>query len=870
MQSKEDSPTPAAEAPEGIAPGPERDAEQSGSPDATLLVWAHRQRELAAMGGTNEGPPILPPVVEDVPLERLAATLHWVRSWHRGEPGAGGDLQTPDDGFVPALLHPFRQMQKIRHDYPLFLFPPGKTEPERLSIPLADLMRDLVQEFATEADEGRILKDNLPRLERKVREEMAATEAPVSAADAIAEAGKVIEGELKLGDENTQELATDLGRLIEALPGNGELLGLSRHAPLYLYLLAARHLATTRRAALIREIAALRHKLHDVLLIDIAKEPERRQADAVEVSVGPAATQHVDTAELAKILGPVRGTETMDLHRRKRIEEIIEHLDRYLYKETFPLMRLVHHGEIPPAWETMGTDWRVVGDTPIGQTASELFDEQADAFAKLFATMRMARLEIVDGFDPAKHEHLLKGFDWEAFSREELLALPPVVAVESAERVQDDGMINISRVQLSGRPIAVLVLMQPASNPRTSTVGDPLMGYRLEMGYRGISYRGSFVHQCSAASPDQMMEGFRRSLQTTRASLHIVACGLTADGGAPPLGAWLHASAAIEGRAHPLFSYDPDMGDDWASRFNFEANPQAQEDWPRYQLPCHTQTGEEQTLDLAFTFADFTLMEKAFRDHYRVIPDDCESGEFVTMDRYLQLPAEDSVELVPYTWAVDTGGRLRRLAMTRRLAFVCRDRLGFWHILQEFAGLRGEHIQAAVRREREKLETQFAEQRAELEDSHAAEIETARSEAAGKAMKGLAATLLQTDVSRLAASTIPSARPMAAPAGSVDAPTEVEAPAEAETVEEDDEGPGDPWINSILCTTCNDCTNINSRLFVYNGSKQATIGDPSAGTFAQLVEAAEKCPSRCIHPGKPLNPDEPNLEELIKRAKPFN
>jgi hypothetical protein len=42
------------------------------------------------------------------------------------------------------------------------------------------------------------------------------------------------------------------------------------------------------------------------------------------------------------------------------------------------------------------------------------------------------------------------------------------------------------------------------------------------------------------------------------------------------------------------------------------------------------------------------------------------------------------------------------------------------------------------------------------------------------------------------------------------------------------------------------------------------------GTFAQLVEAAEICPSKCIHPGKPQNPDEEGLEELMARAKPFN
>jgi pyruvate-ferredoxin/flavodoxin oxidoreductase len=36
------------------------------------------------------------------------------------------------------------------------------------------------------------------------------------------------------------------------------------------------------------------------------------------------------------------------------------------------------------------------------------------------------------------------------------------------------------------------------------------------------------------------------------------------------------------------------------------------------------------------------------------------------------------------------------------------------------------------------------------------------------------------------------------------------------------------------------------------------------------VIGAEKCPAKCIHPGKPLNPDEPGLEALMDRAAPFN
>jgi hypothetical protein len=63
---------------------------------------------------------------------------------------------------------------------------------------------------------------------------------------------------------------------------------------------------------------------------------------------------------------------------------------------------------------------------------------------------------------------------------------------------------------------------------------------------------------------------------------------------------------------------------------------------------------------------------------------------------------------------------------------------------------------------------------------------------------------------------------------------------------------------------------INKMMFVYNDDKQAIIKDPQAGTFADLVAAAEICPAKCIHPGKPLDPNEAGLAELIVRAEPFN
>jgi hypothetical protein len=37
-----------------------------------------------------------------------------------------------------------------------------------------------------------------------------------------------------------------------------------------------------------------------------------------------------------------------------------------------------------------------------------------------------------------------------------------------------------------------------------------------------------------------------------------------------------------------------------------------------------------------------------------------------------------------------------------------------------------------------------------------------------------------------------------------------------------------------------------------------------------LVQAAESCQVAIIHPGKPRNPNEPGLEDLVKRGEAFN
>ena len=182
------------------------------------------------------------------------------------------------------------------------------------------------------------------------------------------------------------------------------------------------------------------------------------------------------------------------------------------------------------------------------------------------------------------------------------------------------------------------------------------------------------------------------------------------------------------------------------------------------------------------------------------------------------------------------------------------------------------YVEAAVERVLEDARTAAEAERDELRKAHAQELEEARSEAAGEAMGQLVDVLMGADLSSMVGEVAPATMP--APAAEAE-PTEAAQPEPAaepavEEEEDDDVSFDEPWLDSESCTTCDDCININKQMFAYNSDKQAYLKDPRAGTYADLVKAAEICPAKCIHPGKPLDQNEPGLEELMARAAPFN
>ena len=79
-----------------------------------------------------------------------------------------------------------------------------------------------------------------------------------------------------------------------------------------------------------------------------------------------------------------------------------------------------------------------------------------------------------------------------------------------------------------------------------------------------------------------------------------------------------------------------------------------------------------------------------------------------------------------------------------------------------------------------------------------------------------------------------------------------------------------PWIDTEQCTSCDECTKLNSSIFQYNENKKAFIKDPFGGPYKDLVKAAELCTARVIHPGLPKDRNEKGIAKWIARAEKFN
>ncbi|MGB7475369.1 MAG: thiamine pyrophosphate-dependent enzyme, partial [Polyangiales bacterium] len=485
--------------------------------------------------------------------------------------------------------------------------------------------------------------------------------------------------------------------------------------------------------------------------------------------------------------------------------------------------------------------------------AMGIFEGHMAKMAEGFRAIRTVELELEDKYNPAEHDDFLTYFNWRQFSDEEWELCPPVVAVGGDGAMYDIGFQNLSRVMASGTPIKVLVVdTQVYSNTGGQACTSGFIGQvsdmaqfgkaiqgkqepRKEIGLIGMAHRTTYVLQSTISHPSHMIEGFIQGLKARRPALFNIYSTCQPEHGIGDDMSAAQSKLAVESRAYPLFRYNPDLGKTPEECFDLEGNPQIDQDWPSYTIR-YQEEGVEKEMELPLTFADFAITEGRFRKQFRAAPRDTWNENMMPLAEFLELDEDDREGVFPYVWMVDKKEQLMRLLVAQPIVASCEDRRDFWTMLRALAG--------------------------EDRPSTDSLVEDVRQDVVGKIMSGLMQIAAGSGegLAALASASAPTATssagivPAAAPSPAAGAAGDYLA----------------PWIDTAECTACDECTQLNSKIFEYNADKKAVIKNAEAGPYKDLVKAAERCTARVIHPGLPRNRSEKGIEKWIKRGEKYN
>ena len=709
----------------------------------------------------------------------------------------------------PALFAGYRELTQLRYDFPLVLVA-GRTD-KLFAQSLSGLVDGALESVARGSDGERIRKHVL-RLEQEIR-----TLAAGGASGTLSALWDKAAGRLAKGADKSLE--DSLRRTRVAIKFDGEVADCDAALPSHLLQHAWAAVQKQKAEAFRKDLDRVVLKLSDILKADFERSDAGRSAKHLKAAVGTGFGDAFDFDAMSRMLSKALPKDVFPESRRKRIRELLDVLSA---QQFFP-------AAVAPAKKAGAA-----------KPYSFLFDSCADALSafrermpkliELAKAIAIAELEIDGQYSEAKHDALFEQFGANGLDPQDLAPFPDYLVCVNAEKMQAVEHAQLMEILSSGLPIKVLLQIDDILEESANGEGSPAAGMRArQIANMAIGLNEVYVLQSASSNLFQFRERMLRGLTYRGPGLFSVFSG--ASGKASGLPPYLMAAAAMESRAFPAFTYDPSAGPNWASRFYLEANSQVDLDWPIQGFAYEDEQHQRVSEDLAFTLVDFVASDRRYARHLARVPREKWNGSMIAVDESLTRERKGLPDKVPSLLMVDGNNVLQKVIVDERLIREARRCREMWHSLQELGGVHNSHAEKLLAREKKAWEERMQQEA----EAHAA-------------------------AAPAAVTTAPAAAA---------APAATSASATPAAAAEPERSPDEAYIETARCSTCNECTTINNKMFAYDGNKQAYIADVNAGTYAQLVEAAESCQVSIIHPGKPRNPKEPGLEELQKRAEPF-
>ena len=633
--------------------------------------------------------------------------------------------------------------------------------------------------------------------------------------------------------------------------GDGACLGCGEKTAIHLFTSTVTALMQPRVAAFIARLDELIVKLEQHMRVKLASAVDLSDTGAVLRAVESTGLHDLTLSTLATKLNADKPSQLLDPAWVKNTAQLLEKLKdlkwRYVEgpsKRGRAEMGIVNSTGCTSVWGSTYPfspypfPWtsHLFQDSP--SVAMGVFEGHMAKMADGFKAVRMAEMELAGDYLPDRDEDFFRRFTWSKFSADEWLLCPPVVSLGGDGAMYDIGFQNLSRVLMSGMPVKILVVdTQVYSNTGGQACTSGFIGQvsdmapfgaasrgkqetRKEISLIGMAHRTSYVMQGTIAHVNHLLESYVDGLNSRRPALFNIYAVCPPEHGVGDDRSVGQSKLAVEGRAYPLFRFDPDAGTTFNECVSLEGNPSLDDDWPTYSLKYVDESGAEQSMTLPMTFADFAATEARFLKQFRKAPPETWSEQMVLLADFLKLDKGEREDKFPFIWGVDNKNRLTRLLVTEDLVRSTEERLHFWRQLRNIAGLDARSTDAA------------------------GVVEQVRAELLAK----ISASLGLGSHAGMASEATPGPLETAATAGDYDA----------------------VWIETPECTACDECTTLAPKTFAYNEQKLAIVINPKGAKFADIVKAAEKCTAGCIHPGTPWNMSEPGVEKLMARAAKFN
>jgi len=719
----------------------------------------------------------------------------------------GASLDTVDGlKLRPVLFAGYRDLTRLRYDFPLVL--PRDGADAGFVQSLSGLVDGVLHQIAGGDDGERITKQVL-RLEQEIRALVAAGGSGALAALWDKAAGRLAAGADEL-------LRDSLSRARAALKTDGEVVDCGEALPARLLTHAWKMVQQQKARKFLEHLNQLVLKLSNILRADFVRSAAGQKPQNLKAAVGGTYDDAFDFEVMSRLLARSTPKNALPESRRRRIEWALSVLKSQKF---FPVVN--GHKERDDAGKAHSF---VFGNCADVLAAVR---ERQPAMIELAKAVAIAELEIDGQYAEAKHDAFFSEFGDNGLDAKDLARFPDYLVCVSADKMQAAEHGKLMEILSAGLPVKILVQSDDILDEQPHLA----LGMRSkQLANMAMGLNEVYVLQASGSHLFQFRDRILKGLTYPGPALFSVFSGAARPGTELP--SYLIAAAAMDSRAFPAFTFDPAAGPNWASRFYLEANSQVDNDWPVQSLVYEDEAHQRISESLAFTLIDFVACDRRYARHFATVPRAKWNGTLIPVGEFLarEPQAEGLPDKVPCVLMIDSDNVLQKVIVDDKLireAQRCREA---WHSLQELGGIHNSHAERLLARERKTWE----EQRREAEPAPGAAAPAA----------------------------VPAAAVAAAPAAATGAMLQ---PAEAAPEPPSDEA----YIETPRCTTCEECMHINNKMFVYDANKQAYIANREAGTYAQLVEAAESCQVSIIHPGKPWNPSEPGLAELIKRAEPF-